>query len=274
MNRPTEVEPTHVAHSGHSTVQPYTPAMMAQMLGISVRAIRSWYRAGLLEPSRVVMKIPYFDYTEMAKAKTFAQWMRQGLTAQVIVRQLTALNRLRSGVAEPAACLPIRLEGKRLVLRQGGLQVEASGQIQFGFEVDGDAELNEPVTIKFSPATPAADDDHSLAAMLEAALEAEDNDDLDTATQWYRSILGRYGPDADICFQLAELLYRQADLSALASGTSWRSNWNPAWSRPVPIWAACWPSADGCSGPWPPSKVPCNNTRLCGCPLPPGPHAG
>ena len=50
--------------------------------------------------------------------------------------------------------------------------------------------------------------------MLQAAEELEDAEMLEQAIGWYRIILARYGLTAEICFQLAELLYRTGDSSA------------------------------------------------------------
>jgi tetratricopeptide (TPR) repeat protein len=186
---------------------------MAQMLNVSVRAIRLWHRSGLLVPSKLVMKIPYFDYSALAIAKTFSQWLRHGLTAQGIVRQVTALCEL-SGESCLNSDLPISLQGKRLVLTQGNMQLEATGQLQLAFEQTDQHQI-EPVTLKFAvPPQPAATSFETLRGMLEAASAAEEDEQLEMAAQWYRTALAAYGPNADVCFQLAEILYRSADLSA------------------------------------------------------------
>jgi tetratricopeptide (TPR) repeat protein len=187
--------------------------MMAEMLEVSVRTIRLWHRSGLIQPSTVVMKIPYFDYSVLSTAKTFSLWLRQGLTPQSIVRQVTALCELSGASASSSKQLPITLQGKRLVLNQGSLQVEASGQLQLGFD-RVDEECFEPVTLKFN-ALPVAETHafESLQGMLEAAISAEEAEDLDAAIGWYRTALSAYGPNADVCFQLAEVLYRSADLA-------------------------------------------------------------
>lgn len=204
------------------TVPLYTPAMMARTLGVPVRAIRMWHRKGLIQPVKVILKIPYFDYSVLAMANTFAHWMQQGVTAQSISQQLVALSRLKgASPQEMAASLPISLEGRKLVLQQGNLRLEASGQLQLSFETDGDGqdletgEDLEPATIKFaSPQAqpPELVDTSILTNLLDEALDAEDREELDEAAQIYRKVLATYGPNADVCFQLAEVLYRQADL--------------------------------------------------------------
>jgi tetratricopeptide (TPR) repeat protein len=204
---------------GHreSTLQMYTPAMMAQMLDIPVRAIRLWSRAGLIQPTTVVMKVPYFNYSVLALANRFAQWMHQGLTAHSLVKQLSDLARLRGDDLREAATLPLTLEGRRLVLSYGALRLEASGQMQLCFEQSSELEEYEPITLKFAPldvVSAEASPSNRLLAMLDAAVQAEDAEDLEAATRWYHAVLSEFGPNAEVCFQLAEVLYRQADLGA------------------------------------------------------------
>jgi tetratricopeptide (TPR) repeat protein len=217
--------------------QLYSPAMLAEIIGISVRLVRRWYRAGLLRATTEVMHLPYFDFSELATARRLARWMQQGATVQSILRQLEMLRERAadSSSAELVSIqnLPITAEGKRLVLRTGNQFLEASGQFRFGFEQADEAGLEccPPATLLFErPACSplgrigskprvahARDSDgervYSLEAMIDEAITAEDEDDLPAAIDWYRAALAAYGSNADICFQLAELLYRDGDLS-------------------------------------------------------------
>ena len=42
--------------------QLYTPAMLAELLGVSVRTVRRWQRAGFIRPVSEVMQLPQFDF--------------------------------------------------------------------------------------------------------------------------------------------------------------------------------------------------------------------
>lgn len=237
-----------------STEQLYTPALLAEILKISVRVVRRWHRAGLLRDTTQVMQLPYFDFSQLATARRLARWMQQGATVQSIQRQLHLL-RARAGDSQLAELLtvdnlPITAEGKRLVLRSGDHYLEATGQLRFGFQ-DSDeprGEVDVPATLLFS-ATEACSlgaagsirrgasghidirrgasghissrrgasgyigEALTLQQMVDAALAAEDEDDLPTAIDWLRSAMAAWGASADLCFQLAELLYRAGDLS-------------------------------------------------------------
>jgi tetratricopeptide (TPR) repeat protein len=203
----------------NSVDQLYSPAMLAELLQVSVRVVRRWHRAGLLETYKTVMQVPYFSYAEIARAKQLARWMTQGVTVQSLQHQLELIQR-RVGKDTPVESLHIVADGKRLIAKHGDTTFEATGQLQFGFDAS-DLPEREFATLKFEsanrkpgPTTPAAIARKTLEQMVNEAIEAEDAEDLETAIDWYRSALTAFGPNPDICFQLAELLYRQGDVHA------------------------------------------------------------
>ncbi len=51
----------------------YTPAMLAELLGVPVAVIRRWHRRGLIVPVREVRRLPYFDFQEVAAARRLAE---------------------------------------------------------------------------------------------------------------------------------------------------------------------------------------------------------
>lgn len=212
---------------GVSEAQPvkqlYTPAMLADLLGVSVRVVRRWHRTGLIQPVKEVMRLPYFDYQEVATARQLAQWLAEGATVEGIRQQLAGLSHLVPANDRPIQQLSIIAEGKTLLLRQGDGLVEATGQMRIDFgSLEAEPEAAESCsTISFETLTAAGrsvdvvkEGPASLEDMLEQANLAEDEDRLDVAVDWYRAALASQGASADICFQLAELLYRMGDLPA------------------------------------------------------------
>ncbi|MDX1926915.1 MAG: tetratricopeptide repeat protein [Pirellulaceae bacterium] len=202
-----------------SVRQLYTPAMLAELLDVPVRTVRRWCRAGLIQPVKEVLNLPYFDYTELAAARQLAKWGREGATVQSIQKQLAALADLAPSAGRPIQQLAITAEGKQLLLRHGSTLVESTGQFRFSFEETAD-EPGDSHTISFEKLTSRGASKAigtgatTLEDMLEQAMLAEDQDELDTAVDWYRSALAGFGPNADVNFQLAELLYRQGDPTA------------------------------------------------------------
>ncbi len=208
----------------------YTPAMLADLLGVSVRVIRMWHRRGLIIPARTAHRLPYFDFQEIATARRLAELMAAGASAQALERRLSELAAVLPDAERPLAQLGVLVEGKQLLLRQGEGLIEPGGQLRIDFqalETPADprgegpegAAARHPEILSLVPreATsfplpqqPPAEQDPLLAD----AYQAEDAGDLQTAIDCYHAILGRDGVRADISFQLAELLYRSGQIDA------------------------------------------------------------
>lgn len=203
-----------------SVRQYYTPAMLAHLLGVSVRVVRRWQRRGLITPVRTLHKLPYFDFQEVATARRLAQWVASGASPQAIERRLVELVEVLPDIQRPLDQLSILVEGKQVLLRQGEGLIEPGGQLRFDFDrmESGDQEDSggPPIAEAVFSMTgineetfplresPAAEEDE----LLRAAFAAEDADDLETAIDCCHAVLARDGARADINFQLGELLYR------------------------------------------------------------------
>jgi tetratricopeptide (TPR) repeat protein len=195
----------------------YTPAMLADLLDVPVAIIRRWHRRGLIAPAREVKRLPYFDFQEVATARRLAQVLAEGVSPAALERKLAELARFTPGAERPLAQLQVIVQGRELLLRRGEGLIEPGGQLRFDFEM---LEGRTPEREEPSPAAPADEaviDQDDLATpeqLLDLAMELEDEERLDEAAEMYRAALAAGGPRADICFQLAELLYRAGDLSA------------------------------------------------------------
>jgi len=194
---------------------------------VKLDVVRRWHRRGLITAAREVRRLPYFDYQEVATARRLAEMLAAGASPKLIERQLSDLRRLLPGVERPLSQLSVIVEGRGLLLRQGDGLLDAGGQYRFDFDaIDED----EPSTLALpSPAERAAassaglqagplNDDASTvdasspAALARAAGECEDAGLLDEAADLYRAALAAGGPSAELCFQLADVLYRQGDV--------------------------------------------------------------
>jgi tetratricopeptide (TPR) repeat protein len=182
--------------------QLYTPAMLADLLGVPVAVIRRWHRRGLIVPVREVRRLPYFDFQEVAAARRLAELLAAGVSPAAIEKKLSALANFLPGVARPLAQLSVIVQGKQILLRQGDGLIEPGGQMRFDFDAWDIAEAPE----KQIPST--ADQMCNLAA------ELEEDGQLSAAAEMYRAAMAAGGPKPEICFMVAELLYRQGDLSA------------------------------------------------------------
>ncbi|MEM7316358.1 MAG: hypothetical protein AAF497_24765 [Planctomycetota bacterium] len=174
-----ETEPT-ISNSGL-----YSPAMLADLLKVSVRTVRRWNRAGLLPAASEIMQIPHFDFASLTTAKQLAGWMRQGVTVSSMQLQVEALRK-RIGSDAALDELPIQADGQQLIIQDGDQYLESSGQLRLGFEPEAEpTDSDEPATVKFARPeprdkvlAPEQQEELSLEAMVEQAIIAEDADDL------------------------------------------------------------------------------------------------
>jgi tetratricopeptide (TPR) repeat protein len=177
----------------------YTPAMLAELLGVPVAVIRRWHRRRLIVPVREVRRLPYFDFQEVATARRLAELLAAGVSPRAIEKKLELLGRFLPNVKRPLAQLSTIVEGKEILLRQGDGLLEPGGQLRFDFEVSEDEPPPQAI-----PTTPEQ--------MCRLAAELEEDGQLAAAAEMYRAVMAAGGPKAEICFQVAELLYRLGDL--------------------------------------------------------------
>lgn len=208
----------------------YTPAMLAELLRVPVAVVRRWYRRGLLRASRLVRKLPYFDFQEVTVARRLAELYSAGATQQAIERQMADLRHSAPEVSRPLSQLPVRIEGKWILLRREDGLMEPSGQLRFDFESVPTPEVaGESRGGSFSAETSLAPVSWEEAIqawggdsppyytpeeLLQMAAELDEAGRLREAAEMLRAAMAAAGPSAEMCFQLADLLYRLGDLSA------------------------------------------------------------
>jgi tetratricopeptide (TPR) repeat protein len=196
----------------------YTPAMLADLLDVPVATVRRWHRRGLITPAREVKRLPYFDFQEVTTARRLAQLLAEGVSPAALEKKLAELARFTPGAERPLAQLQVIVQGRELLLRLGDGLLEPGGQLRFDFEMlDSRGGEREPLLEAPSPAdeeSPVVDQDDLATPeqLLDLAMGLEDEEHLAEAAEMYRAALAAGGPRADICFQLAELLYRLGDL--------------------------------------------------------------
>ncbi|MEE8451624.1 MAG: tetratricopeptide repeat protein [Thermoguttaceae bacterium] len=200
---------------GHDLQRLYTPAMLAELFGVPVAVIRRWHRRGLIVPVREVRRLPYFDFQEVATARRLAELLAAGVSPSAIEKKLETLARDVPGVARPLSQLSVIIQGKEILLRQGDGLIEPGGQLRFNFEAPPRAAVSDEETRSVLPmAEPQVGPVPSTPEeMCRAAAELEEDGQVSAAAEMLRAAMAAGGPNAETCFQLAELLYRQGDLA-------------------------------------------------------------
>lgn len=192
----------------------HTPAMLAQMLGLSVHEVRRWERAGLIKPARKLYRLSYFDVGEVARVRKLSELVAKGIPPAEIAASLARLRSVFPDVDRSLAQLEVLGSGEALVYRdERGLIESASGQRVFDFDESVPAEP-EADTVPFLQHEAlqrqrvgwTADDWlHEAANLTEAG-------ELGEAEEALRMALVDRPTDPALHFHLAELLYRQNQL--------------------------------------------------------------
>lgn len=196
----------------------YTPAMLADLVGVDVARIRSWQRRGWIVPIEETHRLAQFNFAELTTARQLAELHRAGIRSATIDRKLAEIRRRAPHIQRPLSELAIVLDGRQMLLREGANLVESSGQLRIDFAaLEQEPETEEPAATIISPAVflsrgkvPSEAAPEQLAAW---AADLEEAGDLPSAAEMYRAALASGGPQPVICFQLAELLYRSGDLA-------------------------------------------------------------
>lgn len=200
----------------------YTPAMLADLLQVSVSTIRRWHRLGLIVPAREVHRLPYFDFQEIATARHLAQLLANGSSAKAIESKLAELSRFVPDVERPLAQLSVIVEGQQILLRQDEGLVEPGGQLRIDFDSLGEdrsgamtiTEPSDLSTVSLADHLAEQSEPTTPEEMVAAAVEYEDSGQLEAAVEMYRAALTGGGARAELCFRVAELLYLLGDISA------------------------------------------------------------
>lgn len=203
-----------------------TRAMLARLLGVTVPVIRSWQRRGLVKPVNTINKLDYFDFREVAAAKQLSTLMDLGLTPAAIQKNLKRLASWMPGSRRHLSQLSVQVEGQKILFRLGDGLVEAGGQRRLDFGTQEASLLEGPLdqeTASILPftghaETTSGDESTPLSFTspddyLESAEELEEAGNVQEAIQIYRSLQLAFGPNADICLRIGELLFRQGDLA-------------------------------------------------------------
>ncbi len=201
-----------------------------------------------------------------------------------IQKQLQELAQWVPDGERSIAQLNVIVEGRQLLLRQDEGLVEPGGQLRMDFDAIDNRD-DEPQSAVFqvssnptkvsSPKSggDSSPDSWTQEQMIQQALELEDQGQLQDAIEWYRTILAKFGPQADIHFQLAELLYRDGEVQAAReryyAAIEMDDDYVEARAN---LGLCCWKPAGQISRS-PLSGCSCQARRISRCPLSSGPNA-
>jgi tetratricopeptide (TPR) repeat protein len=197
----------------------YTAAMLAELIGVHISRVRSWQRRGWIVPTDQTHRLAYFDFAELTVARQLARLHRGGASPRLIAKKLTEIERQFPDVARPLAELTLVLDGRTLLVRRGGELVEPRGQLRIDFdslERDDDQSLQSlpSPALLLSRQSGLSPDQAAPEQLATWAAELDEVGDLARAAEMYRAALAAGGPQPELCFHLAEVLYRAGEPAA------------------------------------------------------------
>ena len=178
---------------GDSICRHYTLTQLSRMLGVRRDRVRSWMRAGLVQPVESRGPVDHFDFRQATLVKTLCELTEAGVSTTLLQR---SLQQLRSWMPDATEAL------NRLTLFD-------SRHLAIGGD---DGRLSEPdgqLLIEFEPvASSSVRFENSVTpdGLFATALAHEDAGQLHEAAATYRRWLARYGPDPEVCFNLGNVL--------------------------------------------------------------------
>jgi DNA-binding transcriptional MerR regulator len=183
-----------MSHGSDNQMTGFTIDAVANAIGVSARRVRHWVTIGLVEPSSNRESQPIFDLHQLQTAKLVADLSGRGKSLKRIKQQFDQL-RERSAIHVPA----IGFGATLFVRDRDGNAIEWSGQRDFDFADETDS-------------TVCLSDKLDADELFQRALACEDDDRLEEAALFYRRALELEPADANIHFNLANVLFGTGDV--------------------------------------------------------------
>lgn len=182
----------------------YTIEQLSRILDVPMSRIRAWMRRGLVEPIRVVRRLCWFDFRQVANVRALLQLTENGVSPRRIRRSFDRLAACLPGLAVSLTQLEARVGGKAVIARlDDGRLAEPSGQLWLDF-----GHAREALALPKASSLQQAERRHLDADdWFDVGVEAEADGRLEDAANCYMNALLAGGPQTETCFNLGNALY-------------------------------------------------------------------
>lgn len=209
----------------------YTTAEVSEVLGLSVRQVRSFARSGLLSPFRGPRNEYRFTFQDIILLRTARQLRSENIPPRRIGQALREL-REQLPAGRPLSAVVVSVEGDRVIVRDRDTSWEpTTGQVTFDFRVRDLAARVEPFASR-AAAERSKDGDLAADEWYELGLDLEAVS-VEEATASYRRALEVEPDHAEAHLNLGRLVhergrvqeaedhYRRAVAAHPESGLAW-----------------------------------------------------
>ncbi|MDP6928784.1 MAG: tetratricopeptide repeat protein [Planctomycetota bacterium] len=168
----------------------YTIFQLSRILDVSVADLRRWVRAGLLQPVRIVGRLCFFDFPQIATGKALRHLIADGVGLSRIAKSLQQLRRWSPDESISPRSLAMATQGgNAMIENDDGHIIQADGQMLFNFH-----------TTDQHPAEPQQIASRSMRAGQENL--------FDRSVSIYQRTTSTGSPNASLCFRLGKIFYR------------------------------------------------------------------
>ncbi len=203
----------------------YTTAQLARILDLSESTLRSWMRHELIRPARVVGKLAFFDFRQLAGAKVLARLAAGGITAARLRKHLSELEGWWHEEEFALSRVDALEEGGKLLVRtREGMLAESNGQLVLDFDACEAGAGSEDLP----PGSP-------LLYWFRRGVLLEEGGHDEEAILAYTKALGLGKPPAELLFNLGNLVFKlerkEEAVQCFALATEIESEYVEAWNN-------------------------------------------